>query len=330
MSLAFSEVWRDSGVDEGSKAHPAAVMVPAKGANLVMLTGASAQLQFKPDPHFTVREVTRTSKAAIQTAKREVPELAMRSKSEDAAGPFVLMPLFGEMMGELFAREMPGRKLDDALARATSTSTRLLLVEGKRRGLGRLTVKSGGREASMQVWVRDSRSIQTSFHFVQDIGPDGKARPRSIWQAAAASQWIARLNDIYTPQTNISFKLHAAAPLPVPQTLPDRLALDQWLPLAIKARGGAAANVFLVGNWIGDGNDPLGSFIKATKDIVVDDHKTHDDIITTIAHEIGHLLGASVNFGHPDPAEKGFLMTTLNWRRGAHIPQAYAQHFNPI
>ena len=154
MSLAFSEVWRDSGVDEGSKAHPAAVMVPAKGANLVMLTGASAQLQFKPDPHFTVREVTRTSKAAIQTAKREVPELAMRSKSEDAAGPFVLMPLFGEMMGELFAREMPGRKLDDALARATSTSTRLLLVEGKRRGLGRLTVKSGGREASMQVWVR--------------------------------------------------------------------------------------------------------------------------------------------------------------------------------
>ena len=27
MSLAFSEVWRDSGVDEGSKAHPAAVMV---------------------------------------------------------------------------------------------------------------------------------------------------------------------------------------------------------------------------------------------------------------------------------------------------------------
>ena len=330
MSLAFSEVWRDSGVDEGSKAHPAAVMVPAKGANLVMLTGASAQLQFKPDPHFTVREVTRTSKAAIQTAKREVPELAMRSKSEDAAGPFVLMPLFGEMMGELFAREMPGRKLDDALARATSTSTRLLLVEGKRRGHGRLTVKCGSSEASMQVWVRDSRSIQTSFHFVQDIGPDGKARQRSIWQAAAASQWIARLNDIYTPQTNISFKLHAAAPLPVPQTLPDRLALDQWLPLAIKARGGAAANVFLVGNWIGDGNDPLGSFIKATKDIVVDDHKTHDDIITTIAHEIGHLLGASVNFGHPDPAEKGFLMTTLNWRRGAHIPQAYAQHFNPI
>ncbi|MGB7988731.1 MAG: hypothetical protein WCF44_05010, partial [Candidatus Methylophosphatis roskildensis] len=59
-------------------------------------------------------------------------------------------------------------------------------------------------------------------------------------------------------------------------------------------------------------------------------HKTHDDIITTIAHEIGHLLGASVNFGHPDPTEKGFLMTTLNWLRGAHIPQAYAQHFNPI
>lgn len=330
MSLAFSEVWPDAGVDGGSKAHPTAMMVPVTGANLVMLTGAGAQLQFRPDPHFTVREITRTSKAAIQTAKREVPELALRSKSEDAAGPFVLMPFIGDMIGELFAKEMPGRKLDEALARATSTSTRLLLVEGKRRGQGKLTVKSGGSEAAMQVWVRDPRPLTVSFHFVQDIGPGGKPRQRSAWPAAAAGQWIARLNDIYTPQTNITFKLHSATPLPTGQQLPDRLALAQWLPLGIKPPAGAKVNIFLVGTWIGDGNDPLGSYIKTTRDIVVDDHKTHDDLITTMAHEIGHLLGASVNFGHPDPAEKGFLMTTLNWRSGAHIPQDYAQHFNPI
>jgi len=57
---------------------------------------------------------------------------------------------------------------------------------------------------------------------------------------------------------------------------------------------------------------------------------TQDEIVTTMAHEIGHLLGASVNFGHPEPADKSFQMTTLDWRQGAHTPQDYAQHFNPI
>jgi hypothetical protein len=109
-----------------------------------------------------------------------------------------------------------------------------------------------------------------------------------------------------------------------------RLDLKQWQSLGLKPPPGAAVNIFLVGTWIGDQNDPLGSFIKATKHIVVDDQKTHDEIVTTMAHEIGHFLGASVNFGHPDAGEKTFLMTTVDWRVGAHIPQEYAQHFNPI
>jgi hypothetical protein len=330
MSLSFSEVWRDAGVDDGSTKYPAAMMVPATGANLVMLKGAGAQLRFAPDTHFTVKEISTGNKAAIQTAKREVPELAMRSKSEDAAGLFALIPFFGDVIADAFAAQLPGRKLDDALARAKSSAARLLLVEGKRRGQGTLTVKSDSNEASMKVWVRDARSVSVSFHFVQDIGPDGKSRQRSSWNPAAAGQWIARLNDIYTPQTNISFTLLSAAPFPVNQRLPDRLALTQWLSLGIKPKVSAVVNIFLVGTWIGDKNDPLGSFIKTTKDIVVDDRTTQDEIVTVMAHEIGHLLGASVNFGHPEPADKSFLMTTLDWRQGAHIPQEYAQHFNPI
>lgn len=330
MSLSFSEVWRDAGVDDGSTKYPAAMMVPATGANLVMLRGAGPKLQFKPDSHFTVKEITPGNKAALQTAKREVPELSMRSKSEDTAGAFALIPFFGDMIAKAFAEQLPGRKLDDAVARAKSSSARLLLVEGRRRGQGTLTVKSDKNEARMKVWVRDAKSVSVAFHFVHDLGPDGGSRQRSSWTPAAASQWMKRLNDIYTPQTNISFTLRTAAPLPVKQKLPDRLALAQWVALGIKPTAGAVVNIFLVGTWIGDRNDPLGSFIKASRDIVVDDRITLDEIVTTMAHEIGHLLGASVNFGHPEPADRSFLMTTLDWRQGAHIPQDYAQHFNPI
>lgn len=330
MSLVFSEVWSDSGVDAGIKNHPDAVMVPASGANLVFLKGAGASLSFKPDDHFSAREIASGSKGAIQTAKREVPELAMRSKAEDAAGPFGLIPFVGDAVKDAFAAQMPGLKLDEALARAKSMSARLILVEAKRRGFGKLTVKSGTSEASIKVAVRDSKAVTVSFHFVQDIGPDGKPRQRSSWNPADAKQWVARLNDIYTPQTNISFTLRTAALLPVAKNLSDRLALDQWVTLGVKAPGSAAVNIFLVGTWIGNKNDPLGSFIIASRDIVVDDHPTQDDLITTLAHEIGHLLGASVKFGHPDAGETRFLMTTINWRRGVHIPQEYAQHFNPI
>jgi hypothetical protein len=320
MSLSFSEVWPDSGVDEGSTSYPRALMVPAAGANLVMLKGAGTDLSFKPDSHFTVVEIKSGATTAIKTAKREVPGLAMPSKSQDAAGA----P----------AKDIPGLKLDDALNRAKSMSARLVLVEGKRRGFGELSVKSGREEASMKVCVRDGKTLLVSFHFLEDIGPDGKSRRRSTWNEAWASHWMGLLNQIYTPQTNITFKLQTAAPLPIKQSLPVRLDLKRWQSLSIKPPSGAAVNIFLVGNWIGDPKesfgDPFGSFIRATKHILVDDRKTHDEIVTTMAHEIGHFLGASVNFGHPDAAEKTFLMTTVDWRVGAHIPQEYAQHFNPI
>jgi hypothetical protein len=326
MSLTFGEVWPDSGVDEGSQGHPTAMMVPTTGANLVMLKGAGTDLRFTPDSHFTVKEIKSASDKAVQAAKREVPELALQSKSEDAVGLFKLMPLFGDMM----VAAVPDMKVDQALTQAKAASARLLLVEGKRRGRGTLAVKSGGAEASIQVWVREPKRIQIAFHLLKDLGPDGKVRQRTTWNEAAASEWVARLNDIYTPQTNISFQLHAATWLPVKQTLPDRLALKDWTSLKIAPPAGVPLNIFLVGTWIGDGNDPLGSFIKATKDIVLDDRKSTDQFVTTLAHEFGHFLGASVNFSHPDADKKNFLMTTVDWRRGAHIPQGYAQHFNPI
>ena len=84
MSLTFGEVWPDSGVDEGIQGHPTAMMVSTTGANLVMLKGVgSTDLRFKPDPHFTVKQITSASdKAAVQAAKREVPELALQSRPQ--------------------------------------------------------------------------------------------------------------------------------------------------------------------------------------------------------------------------------------------------------
>jgi len=330
MPLSFSKVWSDSGVDEGSKVHPAAMMVPAKGANLVLLSGAGKDLRFRPDRHFTVREITPSSSAAIKTATREVPELALPSKATDDGRLLNMLPFPKEAIDAALIKHAPGAKLDAALRAAQAASARVLLVEGKRRGLGTLTVVSGSDEASLSVWVRDNKTVAVNFHFVQDLGPNGRPRQRSTWNTAYAGEWVGLLNNIFAPQTNITFVLGGAKTLPVAQSLPAKVGLSQWQALKLKVTPASAVHVFLVGSWFGDKNDPLGSFIKASKHIVVDDRSTTDEFVTTVAHEIGHYLGASVNFGHPDPSEKDFLMTTVNFRSGAHIPQAYAQHFNPI
>lgn len=331
MGLAFKEVWQDSGVDIGhAPAHPNAIMVPSDGANLLLLEGAGAQLKIKPDSHYKAVEVNAGNKAAIKTALREVPELAMRSKAEDATSLFRLLPLIGDALGDSAVANFPGYRLDEAMQRARAGSARLLLLEGRRRGFTKLEIQSGNAQTSILVWVREGKSVPVHFHFVEDIGPNGKARQRSKWSAAVAAEWIARLNDIYTPQANITFKLQSAGPYPVRKTLPDSVAMSDWPSLGTRASGGAQAHVYLVGKWRGDKNDPLGSMIKATREIVLDDQNTPDELVTTLAHEFGHFLGAGSNFGHPDAGKKNFLMTTINWRTGAHIPQEYAQHFNGV
>lgn len=327
MALAFKEVWKDSGVDIGhAPAHANAAMVPSDGANLLLLEGAGAPLKIKPDSHYTVKELGAGNKAAIKTALREVPELAMRSKAEDATSLLQLLPFVGDGVVAAF----PTYRLDEAMQRARSGNARLLLLEGRRRGFTKLEIQSGNAQTSILVWVRDGKSVPVNFHFVEDIGPNGKPRQRSKWQAAVAAQWIARLNDIYTPQANITFKLQSASTYPVKKTLPDSVAIGDWPSLGTRASGAAQAHVYLVGKWRGDKNDPLGSMIKATREIVLDDQNTPDEVITTLAHEFGHFLGAGSNFGHPDAGKKDFLMTTVNWRTGAHIPQEYAQHFNGV
>jgi len=327
MGLAFKEVWKDSGVDIGhAPAHANAVMVPSDGANLLLLEGAGAQLKIKPDSHYTVKELGAGNKAAIKTALREVPELSMRSKAEDATSLLQLLPFFGDGVVAAF----PTYRLDEAMQRAKSGGARLLLLEGRRRGFTKLEIQSNNAQASILVWVRDGKSVPVNFHFVEDIGPGGKPRQRSKWQAAGAAQWIARLNDIYKPQANITFKLQSASPYPVKTTLPDSVAIGDWPSLGTRTSGAGQAHVYLVGKWRGDKNDPLGSMIKATREIVLDDQNLPDEVITTLAHEFGHFLGASSNFGHPDADKKDFLMTTVDWRTGAHIPQQHAQVFNAV
>lgn len=331
MALAFKEVWQDSGVDIGhAPAHPDAVMVPSDGANLLLLEGAGAQLKVKPDSHYTVKELGAGNKAAVKTALREVPELAMRSKAEDASSLFRLLPWIGDALGNGLAASFPAYRLDEAMQRARSSGARLLLLEGRRRGFTKLEIQSGTEKASILVWVREGKSVPVNFHFVEDVGPGGKPRLRSKWPAAAAAQWIARLNDIYTPQANIAFKLQSASSYPVKKSLPDSIGIADWPSLGTRTSGGAQAHVYLVGKWRGDGSDPLGSMIKATREIVLDDQNAPDELIKTLAHELGHFLGAGSNFGHPDAGKKHFLMTTVNWRAGAHIPQQYAQYFNGI
>jgi hypothetical protein len=153
-------------------------------------------------------------------------------------------------------------------------------------------------------------------------------------------RWVDDLNRIFTPQANVAFKQQKVEEPPVDRyggaSVPYKSAEEWTVEVGHKRDKTADANVFLVGKWKGIGDDRYkdvnGSYIIATRDIVMDDRSSYDGFMTTLAHEMGHFLGyrKGNKFGHPDADKRHWLMTTIDWTKGIKVPRDYVQLFNPL
>lgn len=94
-------------------------------------------------------------------------------------------------------------------------------IKGKIPGPARIEVRDPSTnrvEAVLDVLVKTPRQYAISFHFVEDKAGDATNRKFEDVEGI-----IAKLNDIYTSQTNVEFQLGSASPLKVDMYLHDVL-----------------------------------------------------------------------------------------------------------
>ena len=293
----FEEVMPRRGVDSVQLGQEW-MMIPVGGNNLVRLTQSSG---------FVV-------KAVSKKLRLEVKEVLVKE-----------WPIILGKIGTFFA----------------NPADRLFRVTGKNPGPAKLSAKKGTLETILEVSVHKKLTFTVAFFFLQDQDSQGKVQPRTAFTPADADKWISSLNDVFGPQANIWFKKVKADWLPV-QSLGAEVSVDHAEMLAQKKEPDAKINIFLAGPRIrsSDSNHANGFYhishnLIILKDQFVVDHwgQGASPMLSTMAHEIGHLLNYTrgVGEGHDFFRKCGYNSDILNTVSGIDIkiPHQRVLDWNP-
>ena len=315
MAAAFKEVWPEQGVDdEDTKTK---MMVPLRKSNFVLLTEGSGLTPKFDKTRLEVNEIktnvgpTVTSMAASTLYQRYDP--TQDSVIGNITG--LLAPLGYGML---------------------AAHARLFQVKGNKKGMTYFEMSGRSGKVELLVTVHPQKLVKVAFHFAATTDGSGKIQPLTRWNPSDTSQWIIDLNHMFTPQANVVFeKIHADYWVPQKKDPKNPSALTPWdpkVPFSLATwdtidvkRLPKVLNIYLVGKWLGDGSDPHGSHIRATKDVVCDDMKGHDLILMLLSHEIGHFLGA----GHPPLGKRHWITEMTHAKTGNKIPHDFVLIFNP-
>lgn len=180
-------------------------------------------------------------------------------------------------------------------------NTRLLLVDGKVRGLHTIKARNGKINFEFEVSVVPRQTHYLAFKFVRHPGKDGTMKSRTKWTPADAPRMVNQLNWIYSHQANIGFDLIEADYVDVNQDLGEnRLSARVFLDSIVgKKNQNADVNVFFAGKYGVNlvGNITAGSTFDDESSCIVDDTAETmpvtsgtDPFLMNLAHEIAHYL----------------------------------------
>jgi hypothetical protein len=211
---------------------------------------------------------------------------------------------------------------------------RFFQLSGKAHGSTMIDAKSGPVTVTLEASVKDRKTVKVKLNFVKDTAGHKTTRvPADVVSQFQIARWMYReqlnvnLESLGTKWVEISkdlgtvvrFSTHLAA---VP---PDE---HEWDDVTAKGDAGADLNVFFVWEYEQDETPAADDTNAGTLDgncIFEDDIGPGIPAWRTLAHEIGHHLGAS---DHYDTTKKYELMYGRS-NRGIHIPKAHADTMNP-
>ena len=263
--FGFEELSQTSGVDLLAQPHPF-MTVPLRGPNFIfrdLMKGS----QLPTGNHFVdVKDIT------------DIP-----------AGRFVMDLAQGDLLAGLFAfvgMLPPG------------SMRRLLVITGKIPGITTL----GANPDKIDVAVLRPKTAAVTMKFLHYLDQDG-GKAGTTWTPADADRIISAMNNIYSQQANITFKLHKADPLEINEHF-GPIIMDEVYDKYLKDKldKDADVTVLFVGRWahsrVQTANATTNHYGK-NHVIVINDKPTGegvkdiDPFELTLAHELAHSLGVT-------------------------------------
>jgi hypothetical protein len=204
-----------------------------------------------------------------------------------------------------------------ALPFTLQPDTRYFKISGAVPGLVDLNaVGRRGVEAKLRVAVLKPRPVNVSIRPIQTLDPQSGNLVFHSKKPFDVDAMVQHMNDIWTPQANVVFKLTSSTPVPLTDQariakaykftdthpLPDRVVLTYVRDMLNENRDlNAAVTLFLVaqaaGKDIRDVNEGITDSVFPIS--LISDGRT--TIHELLAHEAGHLIGRRFNNGTDFP-----------------------------
>ena len=199
-------------------------------------------------------------------------------------------------------------ELSQVTAGGNKPANRTFRIRGLKEGKTLLWARRGSKNvATMVVEVKPERTVTVAFNYVRDT-----AGHRTTRTANTVAELVRKLNDIYQPQANLTFRMLEAREVEIPKDLGDKVIRDRknaktdgFSSLVAERVKAAQVNVFFV--WecqrAGRTHDTDGVAEIATSR----NEKTNcmvEDALgmkfeNIVAHEIGHNLGLVDDYNNP-------------------------------
>jgi hypothetical protein len=313
MSAEFVELWPDHGVGK-DRTHRSAAIVPHNGVTVVMLlNGAGLTVAAQHSDIVNVKEISNSIGPAHW--KKELTAFLLHEGAQFLLD-FSLIAAHPSVLG---------------------ADRRFFALTGRRRGgmsgasITATNPKTGVKEASLTAVVLGPRVVKVSIQPLYHLDSSGNSVAHTKLKFDPLAM-LAKMNEIWNPQANVSFQLTVTSPARIKKKLNPAVAI-QDIQKDLQALKSPLADfaIFQVERALDD-RTPVNGVTDTVKAfcIVGDDRAEH-----TPAHEAGHYLGSFsgpagwVAYGDvansSDPAS-----ATLMGGAGEKIPfDDVLQYFNP-